>query len=357
MNFSKQQKQIIETEANKVVVVATAASGKTAVLTERVRYLLNRGADAKKIVVITFTNLAAEELYDRLDRPTGLFVGTIHAYANRLLRAAGVNTSGILEEEEFDKLFPLVQKHPECIKPVDYLLLDESQDSTEVEFKFLLDMVKPKSYMLVGDHRQSIYRWRDAFPDYILNLQDQPDVTTYDLSCNYRNAKSILTYAKSLIRSAGEEYDDYSVAATDEEGRVVTVELNLAALCSTIQRMEAETNNYGHWFILTRTNSQINEVTSMLDHLQLPYDTFKKSQLNNAELRDKMNENTIKVLTIHTAKGLEADNVVVIGAKFYNIEETCISYVAATRAKKLLVWTREPAKTFRARGRRVTNWE
>ena len=38
------------------------------------------------------------------------------------------------------------------------------------------------------------------------------------------------------------------------------------------------------------------------------------AQLDNKGLKEKMRENTVKVLTIHTAKGLEADNVVVIGA-------------------------------------------
>ena len=62
MNLSKQQEAIVTTTADKVVVIASAASGKTAVLTERVRYLLERGVDPKKIVLITFTNAAAEEL-------------------------------------------------------------------------------------------------------------------------------------------------------------------------------------------------------------------------------------------------------------------------------------------------------
>ena len=66
-----------------------------------------------------------------------------------------------------------------------------------------------------------------------------------------------------------------------------------------------------------------------------------------------MKENTVKVLTIHTSKGLEADNVIVIGAKFYNTEEKCISYVAATRARNLLVWTRTPQKKKYA----VNSWE
>ena len=68
-----------------------------------------------------------------------------------------------------------------------------------------------------------------------------------------------------------------------------------------------------------------------------------------------MKENTVKVLTIHTAKGLEANNVIVVGAKFFNTEERCVSYVAATRARNLLVWTRMPN---RAKKMNMTNnWE
>ena len=51
-----------------------------------------------------------------------------------------------------------------------------------------------------------------------------------------------------------------------------------------------------------------------------------------------MRMNTVKVLTIHSAKGLEAKNVVVIGARFWNEEEKRLSYVAATRARDLLIW-------------------
>jgi superfamily I DNA/RNA helicase len=87
----------------------------------------------------------------------------------------------------------------------------------------------------------------------------------------------------------------------------------------------------------------------------VPIDTFKRSELDNKELGEKMKENTVKVLTIHTAKGLEADNVIVIGAKFFNVEERCVSYVAATRARNLLVWTRMPNRTRKVQ--QMTSWE
>jgi superfamily I DNA/RNA helicase len=77
--------------------------------------------------------------------------------------------------------------------------------------------------------------------------------------------------------------------------------------------------------------------------------------LDNKELGKKMKENTVKVLTIHTAKGLEANNVVVIGAKFFNTEERCVSYVAATRAKNMLVWTKMPSRARKVQ--QMTSWE
>jgi superfamily I DNA/RNA helicase len=117
---------IVNTTASKVVVIAAAASGKTRTLVARTQHLLQNGVNPKKIVVITFTNSAAEELGDRLNHPQGLFIGTIHSYANYLLRVAGVDTSRVLDDEKFDQLFPLVKQHPECIQQVDHLLLDES---------------------------------------------------------------------------------------------------------------------------------------------------------------------------------------------------------------------------------------
>lgn len=351
MNLSEQQEAIVKTTANKVVVVASAAAGKTTVLTERVRYLLSQGTDAKKVVLITFTNAAAEELAERLDHPKGLFIGTIHSYANYLLLAHGRDTADLLEAEQFDRLFERIKRHPSCIKEVEHLLLDESQDSNESHFEFLLDMVQPKNYMLVGDWRQSIYRWNGAYPDYLINLTKNLNITTYDLTENYRNGYKILDFARGIISPAGYDYRDYSVPMRGVSGRVMDLEYSPVAIARTLK----EKNDYGKWFILTRTNDQIDEISRYLKIEGIPYDTFKRSALDNKELGEKMKENTVKVLTIHTAKGLEADNVIVIGAKFFNVEERCVSYVAATRARNLLVWTRMPNRVKKQN--MMSNWE
>jgi superfamily I DNA/RNA helicase len=351
MELSTAQQKIVEAKESKIVVIASAAAGKTAVLTERTRYLLEQGVDPTKMVLITFTNAAAEELAERLNHPKGLFIGTIHSYANYLLLSYGRDTSDLLESEQFDRLFERIKKHPNCIKEVEHLLLDESQDSNESHFEFLLDMVKPKNYMLVGDHKQSIYRWNGAYPDYLINLAHDRDVTTYDLNENYRNGYKILDFARGIINAAGYEYYDKSRPMRGVSGKVVDVEYSPVAIARTIKQM----GDFGNWFVLTRTNDQLDEIAFFLKKEGVPIDTFKRSELDNKELGEKMKQDTVKVLTIHTAKGLEANNVVVIGAKFFNIEERCVSYVAATRAKNLLVWAKMPNKKKMVQ--KMSSWE
>jgi superfamily I DNA/RNA helicase len=182
-------------------------------------------------------------------------------------------------------------------------------------------------------------------------LSHDPEVTTYDLNENYRNGYRILDFARGIINAAGYEYRDSSRPMRGVAGKIIDVEYSPVAVARTIKQM----GDFGNWFVLTRTNDQLDEIAFFLKKEGVPIDTFKRSELDNKELGEKMKQNTVKVLTIHTAKGLEANNVVVIGAKFFNVEERCVSYVAATRAKNLLVWAKMPNK--RKMVQKMSSWE
>lgn len=348
MKLSTLQKEIIETKYDKVVVLADPAVGKTVCITERINYLLEHGADPSKIVMITFTNMAAEEMRRRIgEKANGAFIGTIHSYANYLLLGHGVSTAELIKNENFSQFFPLIKKNIDCVKPVDCLLLDEAQDSTFEQFEFMLDMIKPKSFFLVGDVKQSIYGFNGASPETLLNITKARDVKIYHLNENYRNRPAVLNFAKGIIQKTG--LTDTSISMRDEApGLVRQGKFSLQEIISILKKQI----NYTNWFFLCRFNRQIEEVSWLLEKNKIPYTTFKKAQLTKDELDERMNENSIKLLTIHTAKGLEANNVIVYGAQWKNDEEIRINYVAATRAKNILIWINKVNKT-----NKLESWE
>jgi len=115
IDLSEKQEEIVFAENGPIYVKASAGSGKTRVLTERVRYLL--GKTNKKVLALTFTNKAGEEIKERLsdisEIDTRVFVGTFHAFSKSILENHG-NLIGRAKmphifEDEKDRL-ELVEK-------------------------------------------------------------------------------------------------------------------------------------------------------------------------------------------------------------------------------------------------------
>lgn len=353
MELSKLQKEIVEAPYDKVIVMSSAASGKTAILTEKTRQLLQANVNPREIAVITFTNMAAETLRERLgkDYKAGLFIGTIHSLANYMLSVAGIDTSNVLDDEKFDELFKLVEQNPHCVKHLEWILLDEAQDSDKGQFSFIFDMIKPDRFFLVGDLKQCIYRWNGANPGLLRKMARQKDVKVFNLDENYRNGSQILSFAKKLISYSG--LKDESRSIRKEPGTVIKLRYTLP----TISRYIKENPDYKNWAILVRFNNQADPVIRWLMSEKIPYDSFKQGELDKAELQKRMNDNTVKVLTIHSAKGLEWDNVIVIGAGRWGEEEHSVSYVAATRARNKLIWL-EHNEDYKKKDKiKIFNWE
>ena len=326
MQFTEMQKQIITTDKPKVLVLSSAASGKSAVIVERIRYLLNQGVDPSEIVAITFTNNAASVMYERLGYPNGLFIGTVHSYCNYLLRGGAVDTTKILSEERFDDLFEEIKKNPDCIKHVEHLLLDEAQDSTEAQFEFF-ELINPTNFMYVGDIKQSIYGFNGSYPEY-------------------------------LIYRLGPDYDDDSIPMRKTDGKPHVLEGTYTpseAVASLILAADRLNTQWGDWFVLCRTNNDIALFQQLFEAKGIPTDTFKQSELTNAQIQDRLKENTVKILTVHSAKGMEAPYILSYNIRAYNDDEARLCYVSATRAKDFLIWAKTPPK--KKKKSRVVNWE
>lgn len=348
------QDQIIQTNEPKVLVNSAAAAGKTHVLTERIRYLLETGVSPEEIVAITFTNNAASVMYERLGNPKGLFIGTVHSYCNFLLRCAGIDTSNLLDEERFDDLFPLIQEHPECVRHITHLLLDEGQDSTKEQFEFF-ELLNPDNFMYFFDIRQSIFSFNGADPDYLIQKMDDPDVVVFNMVQNHRNYREILQFAKKFLFRLGPSYTDNSIPVRGSSyGCVFEGDYTPSEAVEIFKRVNAQLNDeWKDWFILCRTNADVELFSILLNKEGIPNDTFKQSELSHSEIENRMKENTVKILTVHSAKGMENKNVLVFNVRAYKDEEARICYVAATRARDHLIWIRMPKK----KKSKIVNWE
>lgn len=339
MKLTKEQLEIINAPEEKIVVEACAAATKTTVLIERVRHLLKVGYDPRRIAVITFTRLAAQECMERLgvDYNYGLFVGTIHSLAARFLRFnnRGNLIDKVAEDYEFDKLFDLC-KDLNLKNSYDWILLDEAQDTGELEMEFIFHMINPAGYFVVMDRRQSIYGFKGARPELLPKYLK--DATWYTLNKNYRNGKLILDYAKRIINKTS--LNDTSKPARNFYGSVIEMEFDKDKIAEYIYAVD----EYKDWAILCRTNDDIRNIQFMLSTFQIPYDTFRQGDLTRDELEKRMDANTVKVLTAHSSKGLAWNNVIVYGMRWWNEEEYRLNYVAATRARNILIWINSPKK-------------
>lgn len=95
--LNPEQRQAVESDAQHLLVLAGAGSGKTRVLTHRIAWLIAAGlASPYSVLSVTFTNKAAREMRGRVEElleapSTGLWLGTFHGLAHRLLKAHTVD--------------------------------------------------------------------------------------------------------------------------------------------------------------------------------------------------------------------------------------------------------------------------
>ena len=357
------------------LVIASAGSGKTRVLTYKIAYLLSQGMKPWSIMALTFTNKAAREMKERIGKLVGndlaqhLYMGTFHSIFSRILRAEaehiGFNNNftiydesdsrsllkaiikemglddktykpaavharismaknnlvtaeaydsdpAILEQNkrakmpaigkiyvayvqrcrqanamDFDDLlmltFQLFRDHEEIRQKYagrfDYILVDEYQDTNHVQMSIVMQLCKEKMRVCaVGDDSQSIYSFRGANIDNILNYQKQlPGTQLFKLEQNYRSTQTIVEAANSLIHhnrnqiqkevfsknDRGEKIQ-YKPAYSDKEEALI--------VAKNIQRIKRQDDcGYDQFAILYRTNAQSRSFEEEFRKQGIPY--------------------------------------------------------------------------------------
>ena len=188
---------------------------------------------------------------------------------------------------DFDDLIlqpvKLFQDHPEVLErwrhKVRYMLVDEYQDTNASQYLLVKLLVKDRAqFTVVGDDDQSIYAWRGARPENLMQLKDDfPSLKVVMLEQNYRSTSRILKCANVLIANNPHVFEKqlWSEMGHGDEIRVIRCR-NEESECERVA-LEILTNHlrtgrpYSDFAILYRGNYQAKLMELKLQHHQIPY--------------------------------------------------------------------------------------
>lgn len=285
MQISSAQSRAIAHGKGPAMVLAGPGSGKTLVITQRTKYLIEQyQVNPREILVITFTRAAAQEMkarFGKISKAQGVTFGTFHAVFFTILKYAyHYSSANILSEEwkyqilqqllreaklhfedeketlselaseislvkneqislehyysrscpqevfrsifkeyenrhrregllDFDDMmtctYELLLARPDILEAWQrrfrYILVDEFQDINMLQYAILRLLARPENNLfIVGDDDQSIYRFRGAKPEIMLNFpKDYPGAEQIVLDQNFRSTAPVIRAARTVI--------------------------------------------------------------------------------------------------------------------------------------------------------------
>ena len=195
----------------------------------------------------------------------------------------------------------LLRDNPEAYQSIagrfDYIMVDEYQDTNFAQYLILKKLSeKHRNICVVGDDSQSIYAFRGAKIENILNFKkDYPGHHIFRLEQNYRSTQVIVNAANSLIakNSARIPKECYSMGENGEKIRMIQAyteqEEALLVASSVVSRIHSEHAQYQDFAILYRTNSQSRALEEALRKRNIPYVIYSgHSFFERAEVKDMM---------------------------------------------------------------------
>ena len=249
MRLTPIQKQIIETKGN-LIVQASAGTGKTYTLVNKIAIEINNNNTHKVIAAITFTIKAAQDIKDRLSIDIiNHFIGTNNSFAiEEIIKpfmrdvygndfnldmstdySARVKTykegiekiklKGIIcsyEDNKENFIFDLAQEILEKSLACKLYLqakyfkiyIDEYQDCDKAMHKFfmyLCDELNIETF-IVGDEKQSIYIWRGAYPEAFRSIPNKKNFKKIFMGDNFRSCQQIQNYSNLLCEETRHLY-------------------------------------------------------------------------------------------------------------------------------------------------------
>ena len=178
-----------------------------------------------------------------------------------------------------------------------YILVDEYQDTNMAQYIILRKLSAfHKNICVVGDDSQSIYGFRGARVENILNFQkDYPGCQIFRLEQNYRSTQTIVNAANSLIAKNSARIPKTCYSKGDEGEKINLIKayteteeamLIVSSIMATLRRESAQ---YQDFAILYRTNAQSRALEEALRKRNIPYKIYSgNSFYERAEVKDAM---------------------------------------------------------------------
>ena len=195
----------------------------------------------------------------------------------------------------------LLRDNPAALESVagrfTHIMVDEYQDTNLAQYLILKKLSQyHKNLCVVGDDSQSIYAFRGAKIENILNFKkDYPEHHIFRLEQNYRSTKVIVEAANSLIakNTARIPKECYSMGEQGEKIRLIQAyteqEEALLIASDIVSRIHSEHAEYQDFAILYRTNAQSRALEEALRKRNLPYQIYSgNSFFERAEVKDMM---------------------------------------------------------------------
>jgi len=364
--LNKEQKIAVEHQNGPLLVLSGAGTGKTRVLTSRFVYIVkNFNIDFHKIIAVTFTNKAANEIKERVKKELqhntdSPWIGTFHSIFAKFLRKHSnlvklknnfnildiddqkkllkqvidfckidndVNESIYLNEiqnlkdqkilpneklkisnyssiESINDVYKLYQERLLEINGVDFgdillhsyqillnneeirksysnylehILIDEFQDTNLIQYDLIkLLLNEKKNLFCVGDDDQSIYAWRGAKIENIINFPKEFNCPVVRLTKNYRSNSSILEAASSIISNnqnrLGKELISFNKNIPDQKIKLKSFysqEEESLWIADNISRKFSENSTFG---VLVRLTAQMRSIEDKFIKFALPYE-------------------------------------------------------------------------------------
>ena len=257
-------------------------------------------------------------------------------YNERLVKSNSMDFDDLLM-----KTNELINNHPEVLakyqEKFKYILVDEYQDTNHSQYLIVKSLSdKYQNICVVGDDAQSIYSFRGANINNIINFRnDYDNVEVFRLEQNYRSTKNIVNAANSVIDHNKNKIDK-EVWTDNDFGDKVEISSNQSdigearGLCQKV--ISLNNTSFSDIAILYRTNAQSRPIEDSLRINKIPYQIFGGvSFYNRKEIKDVLaylrlivnssDEESLKRVINYPVRGIGqvTINKIILAAQKYNL--------------------------------------